>query len=149
MKQIAKNTVEAIVRLIENADKQEAYAVESKHNVITVAVSSEGKIVFPMDVAVGNGDIEALRLMTVLSNSTIGFSPTNELDNASRDIAREVFGEQVRRAIIWSRTQSKNAVSFQMMDVSNFNDSVNKMRNLFEMIDELYDDNGFIVTGIY
>lgn len=149
MKQIAKNTVEAIVSLIENADNQEINFPELRCNVTTVAVSSDGKIACPMDMAVRGDDADALRLTTILSNSTVGFYPTNELDNAGRDIAREVFGEKVKRVTIWSRVQAKNAIILSVIDARNFEESVNKTRNLINLIDELYDNNGFIVTGIY
>lgn len=149
MKAINKDTVKAIVHLIEEADKQNTITSEFKHNVATVVVSSSGGIASPMDIAVWGEDIEALRLTTILSNSISGFYQTNELDNASRDIAREIFGEQIKRVTIWSRVQAKNAIILSMMDVRQFETSVNKVRNLFNMIDELYDNDGFIVTGIY
>lgn len=149
MKQITKNTVEAIVRIIEDADKQELFTPEIKCNVMTVAISSDGKITCPIDIAVYGDDADALRLVTILSNSTGGFYPTNELDNAGRDIAREVFGEKVKRVTIWSRVQAKNAVMLQMLDARNFEGSVIKTRSLINLVDELYDDGGFIVTGIY
>lgn len=151
MKQIAKNTVEAIVRIIENADKQELpFSLELKCNAITVAVSlSDGKVACPMDMATHGDDANTLRLTTILSNSTVGFYPTNELDNAGRDIAHEIFGKEVKRVTIWSRVQAKNAIILNMIDARSFEESVNKTRNLFSLIDELYDNKGFIVTGIY
>lgn len=149
MKAINKDTVKAIAHLIEEADKQNAITSEFKHNIATVVVSSIGEIVSPMDIAVCGENADALRLTTILSNSTSGFYQTNELDNASRDIAREIFGEQIKRVTIWSHVQAKNAIVLSMMDVRQFEASVNKMRNLFDLIDELYDSDGFIVTGIY
>lgn len=149
MKSINKDTVKAITHLIEEADKQNTIISEFKHNIATVVVSSSGGIASPMDIAVWGEDTEALCLTTILSNSTSGFYQTNELDNASRDIAKEIFGEQVKRVTIWSRVQAKNAIVLSMMDVRQFETSVNKIRNLFNMIDELYDNDGFIVTGIY
>lgn len=150
-KTINKNTIEAIVRIIENADKQEQpFALELKCSAVTVAVSSsDGKIACPMDMAIYGDDADTLRLTTILSNSTAGFYQTNELDNAGRDIAREIFGEEVKRVTIWSRVQAKNVIIFRMIDARNFEESVNKTRNLFNLIDELYDNRGFIVTGIY
>lgn len=149
MKQIAKNTVEAISRLIEDADKQELFTPEFRCDAVTVAVSSDGKIACPMDMAVRGDDADALRLTTILSNSTVGFYPTNELDNAGRDIANEMFGEKVKRAVIWSRVQAKSAIMLQVIDARNFEGSVMRTRNLIDLIDELYDNGGFIVTGIY
>lgn len=150
MKQIAKNTVEAIVRLVEDADSQIAndYS-QSSPNIITMVVSSNGEIASPIDLARCGDDAEALRLITVLSDGTLGVYPTNELDNASRDIAREIFGEKVKRVIIWTRRQAKSSIILNMMDVNRFEESVNKTRNLFDMVDELYGNGGFIVTGIY
>lgn len=149
MKAINKDTMKAIAHLIEEADKQDVFTSEYKHNITTVVVSNNGEIASPMDIAVLGENADALRLTTILSNSTSGFYQTNELDNASRDIAREIFGEQVKRVVIWSRVQAKNAVILSMMDVRQFELSVHKTRNLFNMIDELYDNDGFIVTGIY
>lgn len=149
MKAINKDTVKAIVHLIEEADKQNTIISEYKHNITTVVVSNNGEIASPMDLAVLGENADALRLTTILSNSTSGFYQTNELDNASRDIAREIFGEQVKRVTIWSRVQAKNAIILSMMDVRQFELSVHKTRNLFNLIDELYDNDGFIVTGIY
>lgn len=149
MKTINKDTVKAIAHLIEEADKQNMSTSEFKHNIATVVVSSNGEIASPMDLAVLGDDSNALRLITILSNSTSGFYQTNELDNASRDIAKEMFGEQIKRVTIWSRVQAKNAIVLSMMDVKNFEVSVNKTRNLFDLIDELYNEGGFIVTGIY
>lgn len=149
MKTINKNTVEAIVRLIEDADKQEMTFPELRCNVTTVVVSSDGKIVCPMDLSICCDDADSLRLTTILSNSTAGFYPTNELDNAGRDIVREVFGEKAKRVTIWSRVQAKNAIILSMIDARNFEGGVVRTRNLFNLIDELYDNNGFIVTGIY
>lgn len=149
MKAINKDTVKAISHLIDEADKQNVSISEFKHNVATVVVSSNGEIASPMDLAVWAEDTEALRLTTILSNSISGFYQTNELDNASRDIAKEIFGEQIKRVTIWSRVQAKNAIVLSMMDVRQFETSVNKTRNLFNMIDELYDNDGFIVTGIF
>lgn len=149
MKAINKDTAKAIAHLIEEADKQSTITSEFKHNVATVVVSSNGEIVSPMDLAVCGENADALRLTTILSNSVFGFYQTNELDNASRDITKEIFGEQVKRVTIWSRMQAKNAIVFGMMDVRNFEISVNKIQNLFDLINELYDSDGFIVTGIY
>lgn len=151
MKQnLAKNTVEAIARLIENADKQTTSGSNQfSPNIITMLVSNNGEIVSPADLATLGDDSEALRLTTILSEGTCGVYPTNELDNTSRDIAREIFGEQVKRVIIWTRWQAKSSIVFKMIDVNRFEGSVNRTRSLLDMIDELYDDNGFIVTGIY
>lgn len=149
MKQMIKDTVKAIAHLIEEADKQNVFSPEYKHNITTVVVSNNGEIAFPIDLAVWGENSDALRLTTILSNSTSGFYQTNELDNASRDIAKEIFGEQIKRVTIWSRVQAKNAVISSMMDVKQFELSIHKTRNLFDMIDELYDNDGFIVTGIY
>lgn len=149
MKAINKDTVKAIVHLIEEADKQNVLISEFKHNVATVVVSSNGEIVSPMDLAMRGENADALRLTTILSNSTSGFYQTNELDNASRDIAKEIFGEQVKRVTIWSRLQAENAVILQMIEAKTFEDGVDKTRKLFNLINELYDSDGFIVTGIY
>jgi len=149
MKAINKDAAKAIAHLIEEADKQNTITSEFKHNIATVVVSINGEIASPMDLAVLGEDADALRLTTILSNSVSGFYQTNELDNASRDIAKEIFGEQVKRVTIWSRVQAKNAIILSVIDARNFEESVNKTRNLFNLIDELYDNNGFIVTGIY
>lgn len=148
MKQMIKDTVKAIAHLIEEADKQNVLIPEYKNNIATVVVSSNGEIASPMDLAVFGENADALRLITILSNSTSGFYQTNELDNASRDIAKEIFGERVRRVVIWSRLQAGNAV-IQIIDAKTFEDGVDRTRRLFNLINELYDNDGFIVTGIY
>lgn len=149
MKTINKNTVEAIARLIEDADKQKQnFIPKFKTGVETVVVSQDGMAVSPIDVALLFDDPEALRLITILSNSFEGTCQTNELDNASRDIAHEMFGQNVRRVFIWTRRQCKNALALNI-NVDKFENDVVRVRQLFLLIDELYDNNGFIVTGIY
>ena len=149
MKKIAKSTVEAIVRLIENANQEkESFSQELNPNAVAAVVSNDGKIACSMDIALWGDDAEALRLMTILSYSVQGVYPTNELDNASRDIAREVFGQNVKRVLIWTRRQCKYALLINI-GLDEFDEDVERTKRLFNLIDELYDNGGFIVTGTY